>query len=607
MPGYDDIPEGEKIYNLNDPESITELPAFDDVLQSVKAKFPEAIVYQQPTRDEFPTLWIAKDYIIPVLGFVKNEPGLEFKALYDLTAIDEQARTNRQGQPQSTFTVVYVLLSFTRNQFLRLKVGLNGETPSIPTATTVWPSANFYEREVYDMFGVNFEGHPHLTRILMPLYWEGHPLQKCHPARATEMGQFKLPEDQMLEQQDLLQFKPEDWGLKSTTNDNQDMMFLNLGPQHPGTHGILRLVLQMDGESIVNVVPDIGFHHRGAEKMGERQSWHTYIPYTDRVEYLSGVLNNLPYVMAVEKLGGIDIPDRAKVIRIMLCELFRISSHLVWYGTFAQDLGMMTPVFLTFYDREKLFGIIEAICGDRMHPNWFRIGGVVQDLPEGWEELVGEFVKYFPPRLNEYDKMIMKNRIFKARTVGIGVYNTEEAIEWGVTGAGLRATGLEYDFRKKMPYSGYDQFDFEIPTAVNGDCYDRALVRVEEMRQSIRIIEQCMNNMPAGPYKSHHPRTTPADKRHTMYHIETLINHFVNVAWGPVMPANEAFCSVESSKGNNGYYLVSDGSTNSYRTRIRTPSFPHIQFVPYISKGYTIADLMAILGSVDFVLSDIDR
>ncbi|MCO6461503.1 MAG: NADH-quinone oxidoreductase subunit C/D [Saprospiraceae bacterium] len=583
------------------------MSGYTDIIEKIQNQFPDAIVYQQPTYDEFPTLWIGKDSIVKVLGFLKKDTALRFSQLFDLSAIDEQARNNRQGQPASKFTVVYLLLSYSRNQFLRLKVALDSDKPSAPSVTSVWPSANWYEREVYDMFGINFEGHPNLRRILMPGYWKGHPLQKAHPARATEMGQFKMPEEQMLEQQDILQFKPEEWGLKSQSANNEDFMFLNLGPQHPGTHGILRLILQMDGESIVNIVPDIGFHHRGAEKMGERQSWHTYIPYTDRVEYLSGVMNNLPYVMTVEKMGGIDVPDRAKVIRIMLCELFRISSHLVWYGTFAQDLGMMTPVFLTFYDRERLFTIIEAICGDRMHPNWFRIGGVAQDLPVGWEKLVADFVNYFPPRLKEYDKMVMKNQIFKARTKGIGVYNTEEAIEWNVTGIGLRATGLEWDFRKKQPYSGYDQFDFEIPVAVNGDCYDRALLHVEEMRQSIRIIEQCLKNMPSGPYKSHNALTTPPDKKHTMYDIETLINHFVNVTWGPVIPAGEAFCNVEASKGNNGYYLISDGSTMSYRTRIRTPSFPHIQFVPQYSKGYTIADLMAILGSVDFVLSDIDR
>lgn len=583
------------------------MTGYDDIEEKLRIKFPDAVQQVRQTRDDFPTYWIHKNSIVPVLNFLKTEPEFNFKFLYDLSAIDEQARNNRLGQPDSRFTVFYQLLSFSRNQFIRLKVAITESKPALPSVTSVWPMANWYEREVYDMFGIDFEGHPDLRRILMPISWKGHPLQKCHPARATEMGPFQLPEYKMTEEQELLQFKPENWGLKAHETDNEDFMFLNLGPQHPGTHGILRLILQLDSESLVNIVPDIGFHHRGAEKMGERQSWHTYIPYTDRVEYLSGVMNNFPYVMGVEKLGGIEVPDRAKIIRIMLSELFRISSHLVWYGTFAQDLGMMTPVFLTFYDRERLLGIIEAICGDRMHPNWFRIGGVAQDLPEGWDSLIRDFLDYMPARLKEYDKMILGNRIFKARTVGIGVYNTEEAIEWGVTGAGLRATGFDWDFRKRQPYSSYDQLDFDIPIAVNGDCYDRSKVRVEEMRQSLRIIRQCVDNMPAGPYKSDHPLTTPADKKYTMHDIETLINHFLNVTWGPVVPAGEAFCGVEASKGHNGYYLVSDGSTMSYRTRIRTPSFPHIQFVPYYSKGYTVADLLAILGSVDFVLSDIDR
>jgi NADH-quinone oxidoreductase subunit C/D len=458
------------------------------------------------------------------------------------------------------------------------------------------------------MFNIKFQGHPNLKRLLMPEDWVGYPLQKCHPARATEMEPYRLPEEKQEKEQDNLKFKPEDWGMNRMIGyDDEEFMLLNLGPQHPGTHGVLRLVLQLDGEDIVDIVPDIGFHHRGAEKMGERQSWHTYIPYTDRVDYLGGVMNNFPYVMAVELLAGIAVPERVKVVRIMMSELFRIASHLVWYGTFAQDLGMMTPVFLMFNDREKVFEIVEAICGARMHPNWFRIGGVSQDLPLGWEKLIQGFIDYFPARLKEYDRFVLQNRIFKERTVGIGVYTTEEAIEWGITGPGLRATGFEWDFRKKQPYSGYEQFDFDIPIGENGDCYDRSTVRVEEMRQSLRIIEQCMKRMPDGPYKSDHPLTTPPLKEHTMKDIETLINHFLNVSWGPVIPADEVFCGVEATKGHNGYYLISDGNTNSYRTRIRTPSFPHMQMVPYISRGYTIADLMAILGSTDYVLADIDR
>jgi NADH-quinone oxidoreductase subunit C/D len=577
-----------------------------DVVTILTTRFPGAVIMIQETKDEFPTLWIEAGQLVGVLRFLKLTVDLPYKMLYDLTAIDEQARHHREGQPPSRFTIVYLLLSFERNAFLRLKVPLTAVNPILSSITGIWPAANWYEREVFDLFGVRFSGHPHLKRILMPDTWVGHPLQKCHPARATEMPPYRLPENKQEIEQDSMQFKPEDWGL-SNISDDDELLFLNLGPQHPGTHGILRLVVQLDGEDIVNVVPDIGFHHRGAEKMGERQSWHSYIPYTDRVEYLGGVMNNLPYVMAVEKLAGIVVPDRARVIRIMLCELFRISSHLVWYGTFAQDLGMMTPVFLTFNDRERLLDIVSAVCGARMHPNWFRIGGVAQDLPNGWEDEVRKFIDYFPRRLKEYDNVVMRNRIFKARTVGIGIYSTEEAIEWGITGPGLRATGLEWDFRKKQPYSGYDQFDFDVPIGRNGDCYDRAKVRVEEMRQSLRIIDQCLHHMPAGAYKSDHPLTTPPVKARTLEDIETLIHHFLTVSWGPVIPPGEAFCGVEATKGNNGYYLISDGNTVSYRTRIRTPSFPHIQFVPTISTGYTIPDLMAILGSTDYVLSDVDR
>ena len=577
-----------------------------DVVSIVKNKFPQANLTAQETKDDFPTIWINADHLLAILSYLKNEVDQPYKMLYDLTAIDEQAKAHKDQQPESRFTIVYQLLSFQRNTFLRIKVALTAAEPSVPSIVSVWLSANWYEREVFDLFGVVFQGHPDLRRILMPTTWVGHPLQKCHPARATEMDPFQLPESKLQKEQAAMQFKPEEWGLDKNIGDDE-LMFLNLGPQHPGTHGILRLVVQLDGEDIMNVVPDIGFHHRGAEKMGERQSWHSYIPYTDRVEYLGGVMNNFPYVMAVEKLAGIEVPERVKMIRIMMSELFRISSHLVWYGTFAQDLGMMTPVFLTFNDREKLFDIVEAICGARMHPSWFRIGGVAQDLPNGWEKLIQDFLDYFPKRLKEYDGLVMKNRIFKARTIGIGVYTTEEAIEWGITGPGLRATGFEWDFRKKQPYSGYENFEFDIPTGKNGDCYDRASVRVEEMRQSLRIIEQCMKNMPAGAYKSDHPLTTPPIKKNTLEDIETLIHHFLSVSWGPIIPPGEAFCSVEATKGNNGYYLIADGNVCSYRTRIRTPSFPHMQFVPLISKGYTIPDLMAILGSVDYVLSDIDR
>ena len=576
------------------------------IIQELKKKFGDSNLVFQETKDEIPTFWVSRDKIAETLKFLKTEVSNPYRMLYDLTAIDDQARSHRNGQPVGDFTVLYHLLSFERNEDIRIKVALKKDDLSIPCVSNIWPNADWYEREVYDMFGINFEGHPNLRRILMPPTWKGYPLRKEHPARATEMGPFQLPDEKQDLEQEALQFKPEEWGL-TRKSEETDFMFLNLGPQHPGTHGVLRVILQLDGEDIVDAVPDIGYHHRGAEKMGERQSWHTFIPYTDRVDYLGGVMNNLPYVLAVEKLAGIEVPDRAKVIRIMMCEFFRINSHLVWYGTFAQDLGQLSPVFYMFNDREKVLEIVEAICGDRMHPNWFRIGGVAQDLPNGWERLVQDFLNYFPKRLNEYDKMVMKNSILRGRTRGIGSYTLEEAIDWGVTGPGLRACGLEWDFRKKRPYSGYDQFEFEIPTGQNGDCYDRAVVRVAEMRQSLRIIEQCLKNMPEGSYKSDHHLTTPPLKEKTMHDIETLITHFLSVSWGPVIPAGEAFVGIEATKGNNGYYLVSDGSTSPYRVRIRAPSFAHLQMIPLISRGHTIADLLAILGTIDYVLADVDR
>jgi NADH-quinone oxidoreductase subunit C/D len=569
-------------------------------------KFSEVTFTEQTTRDEILTLWLPLDKLKEVLYYLKREISNPFPLLYDITAIDERTRKREADYPSSYFTLVYHLLSFDRNQFVRIKVALREEFPSAPSIANLWANANWYEREVFDMFGIRFNGHPHLKRILMPQSWEGHPLRKEHPSRATEMGPFQLFDDKQDREQELLQFKPEEWGLQRQSDDS-DFMFLNIGPQHPGTHGVLRIVLQLDGEDIVDAIPEIGFHHRGAEKMAERQSWHTYIPYTDRIDYLGGVNNNLAYLLAVEKLAGIQVPERAQVIRVMMCEFFRIASHLVWYGTFAQDVGQLSPVFYMFTDRERIFDVVEAVCGGRMHPNWFRIGGVAQDLPKGWETLVKNFIDYFPKRLKEYDAMVMRNSLFKARTVGIGIFTLQEGIEWGATGAQLRACGLDWDFRKKQPYSGYENFEFDIPTAQNGDCYDRAFVRVEEMRQSLRIIEQCLKNMPAGPYKSDHPLATPPVKMNTLQDIETLIHHFLNVSWGPVIPGGEAMSCIEATKGANSYYAISDGNTSPYRMRVRTPSFAHMQMISYISKGYTVADLLSILGAMDYVLADIDR
>jgi NADH-quinone oxidoreductase subunit C/D len=560
----------------------------------------------QPTCDGITTLWVPKQNLRAILRYLKLQAASPYALLFDLTAIDERQRTHRHGLPDSVYTVVYHLLSFDRNEDIRLKVALNEAGLSLPTISDIWPSANWYEREVWDMFGIVFEGHPHLRRIIMPPTWQGHPLRKDHYARATEMEPFSLPDELQEIEQDALRFVPEDWGMRRQSEDS-DFMFLNMGPNHPSVHGAFRIALQLDGEEIIDALPDIGYHHRGAEKMGERQSWHTYIPYTDRVDYLGGSMNNLPYVLAVEQLAGIVVPERAQVIRVMISEFYRLASHLLFYGTYAQDVGQMSPIFYMFIDREKIFDIMESISGARMHSSFFRIGGVAMDLPKGWDKSIREFINYLPARLDQYDKLVMQNSVLKRRTQGIGAYTTAEAIDWSTTGAGLRATGFAWDYRKARPYSGYENYEFEIPTGHRGDCYDRCAVRVEEMRQSLRIIKQCLENMPEGPYKAYHPLTTPPPKARTLHDIETLIQHFLNVSWGPVIPTGESCVTIEATKGLNAYYLTSDGGTMSYRTRIRTPSFPHLQMIPMMCRGMMVADLIAILASIDFVMADVDR
>jgi len=580
--------------------------AIKNLLEELSLRFEDEMIAVHSYCDHIPVLWLQRDGLKSVLHYLRSSASVRFQMLFDITAIDERVRVHRQDQPDSDFTVTYHLMSFSDNCDVRIKVALSAADLNIPSITDLWPNANWYERECWDMFGVHFKGHPNLSRIMLPPTWQGHPLRKDHPARATEMEPYSLTAERQVAEQEALRFNPEEWGMRRESK-NSEFMFLNLGPNHPSVHGVFRIALQLDGEILVDAVPDIGYHHRGAEKMGERQSWHTYIPYTDRIDYLGGVMNNLPYVMAIEQMAGIVVPERVKVIRVMLCELFRIASHLLFYGTFAQDVGQLSPVFYMFVDREKVFNIIESICGARMHPGWFRIGGVAQDLPAGWDKAIRELLVTMPARLRDYDSMVMANGILKRRTQGVGAYSTREALDWGITGAGLRATGMEWDFRKQRPYSGYDNFEFDIPIAVNGDCYDRCAVRVEEIRQSLRIIQQCVDNMPSGPYKSRHPLTTPPLKEKSKLDIETLINHFLSVSWGPVVPPNEVTMTIEATKGLNSYYLISDGGTGSYRTRIRTPSFAHLQMIPDISRGFMVADLIAIIASIDFVMADVDR
>lgn len=578
------------------------------VLDHLIAEFGLDSFTLQSTYTDALVIWIQRERIISIIKLIKKILG-PYVMLYDLHGIDERLRVHKDNFPKSDFTVFYHMMSISFNNDVIVKVPLLEESMHITTITSVFVNANWYERETWEMFGIHFNDHPNLTRIIMPKYWNGFPLRKEYPARATEFyPSFTLTKHKEdLAMEDLL-FKPEDWGMKRCTED-EDFMFLNLGPNHPSVHGVFRIVLQLNGEEIIDCVPDIGYHHRGAEKMGERQSWHSYIPYTDRIEYLGGCINEMPYILAVEKLARITVPERTKVIRIMLSELFRINSHLLYVSTYLQDIGVMSPVFLAFTDRQKIYDLIESITGARMHPAWFRIGGVAYDLPNNWNILLKRCLDWLPKRIMFYTKLALENAILKKRTCGIGSYTAMEAINWGVTGAGLRATGVLFDVRKHRPYSGYENFDFDIPIGAHGisDCYNRVILKIEEMYQSIRILKQCLNNMPSGPFKSDHPLTTPPVKECMLQHIETLITHFVQVSWGPVIPPNESFQMIEATKGINSYYLISDGNTMSYRTRIRTPSFPHLQQIPSVIRGHLISDLIAYLGSIDFVMSDVDR
>jgi NADH-quinone oxidoreductase subunit D len=388
---------------------------------------------------------------------------------------------------------------------------------------------------------------------------------------------------------------------------DDDTMELNMGPQHPSTHGVLRLVLDIDGEIVRRCRPDIGYLHTGFEKDFERHTYQQCIPYTDRMDYLSPLFNNLGFSLAVERLLGVEVPLRGQYLRVIMCELCRLASHLIWYGTSALDLGATTPFIYAWRDREKLLDINELVSGVRMHTSFIRVGGLMADVPDEFYDLVTEVVKTFPRLIDEHELLITKNPIFRERTVGLGVISAADAMSYGASGPMLRGSGIAHDLRKAQPYSSYDHFDFDIPIGVHGDVYDRYLVRMQEMRESVRIIEQALNNLPDGPVNTSDRRVAMPPRNELNTSMESLIYHFKLVTEGTRVPVGEVYQAVESPRGELGFYIVSDGSNRPYRCKVRAPAFSNLSALPHMVRDELIADVVAVIGSIDILLGDVDR
>jgi NADH-quinone oxidoreductase subunit D len=391
------------------------------------------------------------------------------------------------------------------------------------------------------------------------------------------------------------------------SEDHPDVVTINMGPSHPATHGVLRLVLQLDGEKVTGCVPHLGYLHRGMEKIAENRTYLQFLPYTDRMDYLSPLAANVGFSLAVEELLGVTVPPRCQVVRVLACELARIGSHLLWLGTHALDLGAATVFFHTFKDREWHYDIVEELCGARLTTSYTRIGGVMYDVTKDWLGKLREFTDGMPARIDEYEALLTKNTIWLGRTQGVGNISAKQAIAYGMTGPSLRAAGVEHDIRKLRPYSGYENYEFEVPVGTEGDIYDRYLVRIEEMRQSCRILDQALRNVPDGPVNVDDPKIFLPPKKKVLTSMEELIHQFMLVTEGFECPAGEVYHSTEVPKGELGFYIVSTGGRSPYRLRIRSPSFNNLAVLPLLVEGGLVADVIANIASLDPVMGEVDR
>jgi NADH-quinone oxidoreductase subunit D len=581
-------------------ESVAGTAAGRSDVEDLRSRFGQAIRSIETDAEGQPVVFIDPSKNVEVLEYLRESHG--FDMLKDVTGLDLGG-----GRP---IQVVYELWATKDSRPLRVKAEVPPDSPKLDSAFGLWRAANWLEREAYDMFGFKFEGHPDPRRILMPEnYDEGYPLRKDFPLRGrfTRAEQTRRALSQDLE--DIYSLEE----LKAASDDGPDSglesknMILNIGPQHPATHGVLRIVCELDGEKIVKCIPHIGYLHTGFEKLGEYRTWNQNIPLTDRMDYLAPMLYNIGYAMAVERLLGIEITPRCKVIRVICSELNRILSHLIWIGTTAIDIGAMTPFLYTFQERERIYNLHEAYAGARMTTSVTRVGGMMADVPPGWLDGVRDFVDTFPKTLYETERLLTQNSIWIGRTQGVGAIGGDDAINIGMCGPNLRASGIDYDVRKDKPYLDYETYDFDIPVGEHGDVYDRYLCRMEEMRQSIRILQQALERVPDGPINVNDPRVILPPKSEVMNSIDGMISHFKLVMEGLKVPAGEVWSSIESSKGELGIYLVADGGPKPVRCRYRTPSFMNMSTLSYLVEGELLADVIAVNASIDIVLGEIDR
>jgi len=549
---------------------------------------------------------VKRDAVKDVLRFCKDDPQIKASMLLDVVGVDWPEREER-------FDVVYSLRSFDTKERLRVKTHVP-DGGSVPTMVDLWKSADWHERETYDLFGVKFDGHPDLRRLLTHHQFEGHALRKDYP---IEQGQMCYVSEKLLSDEEialgpnLLGYDPKSAGLpfvKATDNEiNSDFLPVNLGPSHPAMHGALRCEALLDGETIVHSKTEIGYLHRCFEKESEDHTWQQIIPYTDRLNYVSALTNNVSYVLAVEKMMGIEVPPRANTIRVIVNELGRIMDHLVCVGTNLVDIGALTNFWYFWNAREWIYEVVERLCGERLTTSYTRIGGLYRDLYEGFEDDVLLALTKVEEGLSDATTLVQRNRILMDRAIGVGVMSAEDAISWGWTGPCLRSTGVAYDIRKHSPYMGYDEYEFDVPVGENGDVYDRMLCRIEEIFQSIGIVRQALKRLEAGPIQTEDRRAAMPPKDEVYHSIEGMMNHFKLVFEGIQVPPGEGYGFTEAANGELGFYIVSDGSGHPYRIKVRPPCFPIFSSFNSIIQGGMIADAIATLGGLNIIAGELDR